>query len=179
MEKNFKLISEKEQVEIFEKLKYEYITSVKKDWKKQIPKLNILRSISVLKPIELNDEISDYELFKECYPTEADNFINHYFLTVDGKPVTYITSNRQENDMLDISFATVLEFQNLGYATKSLELLEDKLFSDNSIKGIQMIDLSKYNQTSKIAKKLNYELNEVDQWCKYNKNYINKNTIRR
>ena len=98
--------------------------------------------------------------------------MNHFFLVVDDNPVTYITTRKQEDNMYDVSIATDEQYQKLGYGTKALELLEEYLFENEYVKGIQMYDLSQHQQTSKIANHLNYEEKDKGKWYKYNKNYI-------
>ena len=170
MGSKIELINEREQEELFEKIKFIYITRSNKHWKDQIPKLILLKKIKGIDYVDLENK-SDFEIFKIFYPNDTTESKNHYFLVVDNIPVTYLTTNKQRDGMLDISIATDEDYQKQGYGTKTLELLEEETFCDDSVRGIQMFDLSKHQQTSKIAIKLNYQQNERGVWCKYNKNF--------
>ena len=77
MESKIELINEREQEELFEKLKFLYITRSNKHWKDQIPNLILLRKVKGINEVDLENK-SDFEIFKMFYPNDTNERKNHH-----------------------------------------------------------------------------------------------------
>ena len=120
--------------------------------------------------------LSDYEYCIQTYPNYQNTEDNiHYFLVVNGEPVTKIVLRKDLLDLVDITFSTPTIYSRKGYATKSVELIEQLLFSKENVRGLKLIDLfSTGNATSKIAQKLGFDKIEGNTFIKYNPRYQQK-----
>lgn len=156
-----------------QELRYKFIIAINGEkWKE---KYIIRCKVDGIEPLE-QGMLSDYEYFKQTYPDYQNTENNtHYFLVVNGEPVTKVVLRKDLLDLVDITFSTPPIYSRKGYATKSVELVEKLLFSEESkenVKGLKLIDLFLTgNATSKIAQKLGFVQVENDTFIKYNPKY--------
>ena len=159
-----------------QELRYKFIIAINGEkWKE---KYKIRCKIDGIEPLE-QGMLSDYEYFKQTYPDYQNTENNtHYFLVVNGEPVTKVVLRKDLLDLVDITFSTPTIYSRKGYATKSVELIEKLLFSKENVRGLKFIDLfSTENATSKIAKKLGFVQVEYNTFIKYNPRYQPEKTI--
>ena len=165
-----------EKNELTDKLRYLFVKNQSENWKRKYTAMCIAKGI---KPIE-QGTLSDYDFYIKIHPfVEDSDTIQHYYLIDNDEPVTYITLTKDSTDIVDITFTTSAIHQGKGYATKSVELLEQLLLSNPSIRGIKLLDqFSTGGATTKIASKLGFEQSEQDSMCffKYNLNYQKAST---
>lgn len=94
-----------------------------------------------------------------------------YYLLEESNVIGRATLSKRGNNFIDIQYVLIeKEFRNKGYGTKFLQMLEDEIMNDEQITGIIIEDASSLGQTSSIATKLGYELNENGQFIKYRHN---------
>ena len=157
--------------EISGKLNYMFRNSNGIEWKR---KYNVMCSIKGVSPLPQED-LTDQEYFQRIYPPIEDTGnIIHYYLLVENEPTTYISLTKDPSDLVDITFTTSKKFVGQAHATKSVELIEEMLFKDNTIRGIKLLDQnSTANATTKIAFKLGFTPSEEDStlFIKLNPNY--------
>lgn len=159
-----------------QELRYKFIIAINGEkWKE---KYKIRCKIDGIEPLE-QGMLSDYEYFKQTYPDYQNTENNtHYFLVVNGEPVTKVVLRKDLLDLVDITFSTPTIYSRKGYATKSVELIEQLLFSKENVRGLKLIDLfSTKNATSKIAEKLGFVQERENTFIKYNSRYQPKKTI--
>lgn len=164
-----------ENNETSNKLRYYFCISNGNDWKE---KYKINCKIMKKEILEQND-LSDYDFFLKINPyIDNDENMSRYFLIVDGEPATQIVLTKDNDDIVDITLSTSNKFKRKGCATIGIELVEEMLFEDPSIKGTKLIDLfSTGGATTKIAEKLGYKKQEDEIiFIKENPNFNKKNT---
>lgn len=153
-----------------QELRYKFIIAINGEkWKEKYRKRCKLDGI---KPLE-QGILSDYEYFKQTHPDYQNKENNiHYFLVVNGEPVTKVFLRKDLLDLVDITLSTPTIYSRKGYATKSVELIEELLFSKENVKGLKLIDMFlTENATSKIAKKCGFVQIESNTFVKYNLRY--------
>lgn len=123
-------------------------------------------------------DLDEYAYFLLTHPLKVDKGYNVYYLLIDNEPVTTLTTHLEESGYIDVSFTTAPKFCGKGYATEAVSLIEQEIWQDEFIKGIKMVDMSLNQETSKIALKLGYLLDNDMNWYYKDNPYYLKNMKR-
>lgn len=122
-------------------------------------------------PIEQGD-LSDFEYFFITHPFEKRKEKEYFYLLVNNNPVTCLKTKEDENGIIEINLETAEQYMRNGYATTAVSLVEQFLFQNPNVRGLKMVDVSDFKQTSKIAIKLGYlYVSEEDFFFKENPNF--------
>ena len=175
MENDIKLVlisnDEKSQ-----QLRYKFVTSTTGEKWKELYKNQC--ELYNNEPLE-QGELDDYEYYKKTHPytRNNENYIQ-YFLVVNEEPVTMVVLKKDITDLIEITLTTSKRYLRQGYATKSVELIEELMFSKENIRGLKLIDFfSRGNATSKIARKFGFNEIRNGEFIKLNPRY--KENIKR
>lgn len=144
------------------KLDYLICKKNKVDWKQGYNRKCILTGEE---PILQGDK-TDQEYYGLIYGPKFQ-----YYLLEGDNVIGRATLSERGDNFVDIQYVLIEEeFKNKGYGTRFVQMLEDEIMKDEQVTGIIIEDASHLGQTTKIATKLGYELNEHGQFIKYRPN---------
>ena len=133
----------------------QFLASDNFDWKKEMT-LRLVRE-NVVPPSQRDLTDDEYCKFLYLLLKEIDYDDEDEYLLVDGNnPVTFIVATNNDDNTVEISYRTAECYRNKGYATKALQILEEKLFNNQKVYSVILRDVSLNKITSKIATSSGY-----------------------
>lgn len=137
----------------------QFLASDNFDWKKEMS-LRLARE-NVVPPTQKEMTDDEYCKFLYLLLKSVDYDDEDEYLLVDGNvPVTFIVATNNSDNTREISYRTAKSYRNRGYATKALQILEEKLFEDQDVHSVVLTDVSLNKVTSKIAINNGYTYDE-------------------
>lgn len=134
-------------------------------WKERYIKNRIRENKDYIDPTGL----SDFEYFLKLFPEPY--FYEQYVIIVEGKIAGSASIDRDLENFCHITLEIYQEYRQRGLATELTSFIEEDLFKDETVKGIQIEDYSEHGESSKIAQKLGYDKKRNRIYQKYNSIY--------